>query len=374
MGADVLDTPTVRGLGDVVNGIVHTSGGYPEPGSKHEDFNKRFKAATGTEADTNYVVNGCDIALMIDAAVTAAGSTDPKAVRDALANLKDSPGNMSNFTFAGTDRMPLRAWCWRRSRTGRRPSSAANWRIPRRCPRREAAAMLSVEGLVVRYGPIEAVRGIGFQVKRGEVFALLGANGAGKSSTLAAIAGLVKPASGAIAYDGRPVNGLPPETLSRAGIGLVPEGRRIFASLTVAENLWLGGAAHGSATERYRLQQEMEERFPILRERTRQKAGLLSGGEQQMLAIARALMTRPKLLLLDEPSLGLAPQMVEKVFDLIASLRKEGHTILLVEQNVPMSLEIADRGIVLANGRIAVEGSGAELLSNSGVTNAYLAA
>ena len=109
MGADVLDTPTVRGLGEVVNGIVHTSGGYPEPGSKHEDFNKRFKAATGTEADTNYVVNGCDIALMIDAAVTAAGSSDPKAVRDALANLTDSPGNMSNFTFAGTDRMPLRA-------------------------------------------------------------------------------------------------------------------------------------------------------------------------------------------------------------------------------------------------------------------------
>jgi branched-chain amino acid transport system ATP-binding protein len=142
----------------------------------------------------------------------------------------------------------------------------------------------------------------------------------------------------------------------------------------VAENLWLGGAAHGSTAERQRLQQEMEERFPILGERTRQKAGLLSGGEQQMLAIARALMARPKLLLLDEPSLGLAPQMVEKVFDLIALLRKEGLTILLVEQNVPMSLEIADRGIVLANGRIVVSGTGSELLHNSGVTNAYLAA
>lgn len=234
--------------------------------------------------------------------------------------------------------------------------------------------MLSVEGLAVRYGPIEAVRGIGFTVARGEVFALLGANGAGKSSTLAAIAGLVKPAGGRIDYDSRPAGGLPPETLSRAGIGLVPEGRRIFASLTVGENLWLGGAAHGSAAERQRLREEMEERFPILRERTRQKAGLLSGGEQQMLAIARALMARPKLLLLDEPSLGLAPQMVEKVFDLIASLRKEGLTILLVEQNVPMSLEIADRGIVLANGRIVVEGTGAELLRNSGVTSAYLAA
>ncbi len=234
--------------------------------------------------------------------------------------------------------------------------------------------MLSVEGLAVRYGPIEAVRGIGFKVERGKVFALLGANGAGKSSTLAAIAGLVKPATGRIDYDGRPVNGLPPETLSRAGIGLVPEGRRIFASLTVAENLWLGGAAHNTKGERQQLQHEMEERFPILRERIRQKAGLLSGGEQQMLAIARALMTKPKLLLLDEPSLGLAPQMVEKVFDLIASLRKEGLTILLVEQNVPMSLEIADWGIVLANGRIAVEGSGADLLRNSGVANAYLAA
>jgi branched-chain amino acid transport system ATP-binding protein len=154
----------------------------------------------------------------------------------------------------------------------------------------------------------------------------------------------------------------------------VPEGRRIFASLTVAENLWLGGAAHGSTAERQQLQKEMEERFPILGERARQKAGLLSGGEQQMLAIARALMARPKLLLLDEPSLGLAPQMVEKVFDLIAAMRKEGLTILLVEQNVPMSLQIADRGIVLANGHIVVSGTGVELLHNSDVTNAYLAA
>jgi branched-chain amino acid transport system ATP-binding protein len=234
--------------------------------------------------------------------------------------------------------------------------------------------MLSVEKLAVRYGPIEAVRGIDFAVNRGEVFALLGANGAGKSSTLAAIAGLVKPFAGRILYDGKPVSGLAPEQLSRAGIGLVPEGRRIFASLTVGENLWLGGAAHGSAAERHQLQREMEDRFPILGERTRQKAGLLSGGEQQMLAIARALMARPKLLLLDEPSLGLAPQMVEKVFDLIAALRKEGLTILLVEQNVPMSLEIADRGIVLANGNIAVSGTGDELLHNKGVTSAYLAA
>ena len=234
--------------------------------------------------------------------------------------------------------------------------------------------MLVVEKLGVRYGAVEAVRGIDLVVKQGEIVALLGANGAGKSSTLAAIAGLVRPTSGNITYGGRPVTGLPPETLSRFGIGLVPEGRRIFASLTVAENLWLGGASHAKTVERKQRHAEMEERFPILRERTRQKAGLLSGGEQQMLAIARALMAKPKLLLLDEPSLGLAPQMVEKVFDLIASLRSEGLTILLVEQNVPMSLAIADHGIVLANGRVAMAGSGTELSQNSKISESYLAA
>jgi branched-chain amino acid transport system ATP-binding protein len=234
--------------------------------------------------------------------------------------------------------------------------------------------MLAVENLVMRYGPVEAVRGISFNVGQGEIVALLGANGAGKSTTLASIAGLLKPTSGTITYNGRPISGLPPETLSRLGISLVPEGRRIFASLTVAENLWLGGASHATAEERRARQDEMEERFPILRERTRQKAGLLSGGEQQMLAIARALMSKPKLLLLDEPSLGLAPQMVERVFDLITSLRDEGITILLVEQNVPMSLAIADHGVVLANGRIAISGTGPELARNSKISETYLAA
>ena len=234
--------------------------------------------------------------------------------------------------------------------------------------------MLAVENLVMRYGPVEAVRGISFKVGQGEIVALLGANGAGKSTTLAAIAGLLKPTSGTVTYNGRPVSGLPPEILSRQGIGLVPEGRRIFASLSVAENLWLGGASHGTAGERRARQNQMEERFPILRERTRQKAGLLSGGEQQMLAIARALMSNPKLLLLDEPSLGLAPQMVERVFDLITSLRDEGITILLVEQNVPMSLAIADHGIVLANGRIAVAGTGAALTRSGKISETYLAA
>jgi branched-chain amino acid transport system ATP-binding protein len=234
--------------------------------------------------------------------------------------------------------------------------------------------MLAVENLIMRYGPVEAVRGISFNVGQGEIVALLGANGAGKSTTLASIAGLLKPTSGTITYNGRPISGLPPETLSRLGISLVPEGRRIFASLTVAENLWLGGASHATAEERRARQDEMEERFPILRERTRQKAGLLSGGEQQMLAIARALMSKPKLLLLDEPSLGLAPQMVERVFDLITSLRDEGITILLVEQNVPMSLAIADHGVVLANGRIAISGTGPELARNSKISETYLAA
>jgi branched-chain amino acid transport system ATP-binding protein len=234
--------------------------------------------------------------------------------------------------------------------------------------------MLAVENLVMRYGAVEAVRSISFNVGQGEIVALLGANGAGKSTTLASIAGLLKPASGSITYNGRPISGLPPETLSRQGISLVPEGRRIFASLTVAENLWLGGASHVTVEDRRKRQNEMEERFPILRERTRQKAGLLSGGEQQMLAIARALMSKPKLLLLDEPSLGLAPQMVERVFDLITSLRDEGITILLVEQNVPMSLGIADHGIVLANGKIAISGTGAELARNSKISDTYLAA
>ncbi len=234
--------------------------------------------------------------------------------------------------------------------------------------------MLAVENLVMRYGPVEALRGISFNVRQGEIVALLGANGAGKSTTLAAIAGLLKPTSGTVTYHGRPVSGLPPETLSRQGISLVPEGRRIFASLSVAENLWLGGASHATAEERRIRQNQLEERFPILRERTRQKAGLLSGGEQQMLAIARALMSKPKLLLLDEPSLGLAPQMVERVFDLITTLRDEGITILLVEQNVPMSLAIADHGVVLANGRVAMAGTGVELARNSKITETYLAA
>jgi branched-chain amino acid transport system ATP-binding protein len=232
--------------------------------------------------------------------------------------------------------------------------------------------MLQVRGLTVRYGAVEAVRGLDLDVGEGQIVALLGANGAGKTSTLTAVAGLVAPAAGRIALDGAALGGALPETRARLGIGLVPEGRRIFAGLTVAENLLLGGAAHAAPDERARRRAAMERRFPVLAERAGQKAGLLSGGEQQMLAVARALMARPRLLLMDEPSLGLAPQMVERVFDLIAGLRAEGVTILLVEQNVPMSLDIADRAYVLAQGRVVLSGPAAEVARDETVHKAYL--
>lgn len=233
--------------------------------------------------------------------------------------------------------------------------------------------MLDVRGLQVRYGAVEAVRGIDLTVEKGQIVALLGANGAGKTSTLSAIVGLVPVAGGTVSLDGAPITGLPTEVLARRGIGLVPEGRRIFASLSVAENLILGGAVHAAPAERRARLERMEDRFPILAERRHQKAGLLSGGEQQMLAIARALMAGPRLLLMDEPSLGLAPQMVERVFDLILALRGEGLTILLVEQNVPMSLDIADRAVVLANGRAVLSGSAADLAASDKIRSAYMA-
>jgi branched-chain amino acid transport system ATP-binding protein len=233
--------------------------------------------------------------------------------------------------------------------------------------------MLEVSGLTVRYGAVEAVRGIDLHVGRGEIVALLGANGAGKTSTLAAIAGAV-PSGGRVAFDGRDIARLAPEAISRAGIGLVPEGRRVFSGLTVSENLMLGGAAHAPPAERRVRADAMRARFPILAERRGQLAGLLSGGEQQMLAIARALMARPRLLLLDEPSLGLAPKIVEAVFDLIAELRDEGITILLVEQNVPMSLDLADHAVVLAQGRVATRGTAAEVAASGAVAGAYLGA
>ncbi|MEM6384396.1 MAG: ABC transporter ATP-binding protein [Pseudomonadota bacterium] len=231
--------------------------------------------------------------------------------------------------------------------------------------------MLDVTALQVRYGAIEAVRGLDLSVGKGEIVALLGANGAGKSSTLAAISGLAV-WGGDIQFEDQSLKGKSPEAITRAGIGLVPEGRRIFAGLTVSENLLLGGAVHAPPVELRRRAARMQERFPILAERRNQKAGLMSGGEQQMLAIARALMAEPKLLLMDEPSLGLAPQIVEAVFVLIGSLRDEGITILLVEQNVPMSLDIADHALVLAQGRASVRGTTEEVANSGAVQGAYL--
>jgi branched-chain amino acid transport system ATP-binding protein len=234
--------------------------------------------------------------------------------------------------------------------------------------------VLKVDALSIRYGEVEAVRRVDLEVGRGEIIALVGANGAGKSSTLGAIAGLVRPAAGTVTFDGHDITGLPAEVIARRGVSLVPEGRRIFASLTVADNLRLGGAVHLPASEARAREEEMLDLFPILRRYHRNKGGNLSGGEQQMLAIARALMGKPRMLLLDEPSLGLAPQMIDTVFDLIADLRRNGLTILLVEQNVALALEIADRATVLANGEVVLAGTARELATSDLVRQAYLGA
>lgn len=231
--------------------------------------------------------------------------------------------------------------------------------------------MLEVTRLRVKYGEAAAVKGINLSVPQGMIVVLLGANGAGKSSTLNAIMGLA-PSTGAITFEGANILGLPTEVIVQRGLSLAPEGRRVFPSLTVAENLHLGGAAHvsGEALAK-RIEAELV-RFPILRERYHQKAGLLSGGEQQMLAIARALMPAPRLLLLDEPSLGLAPLIVDQVFDLILSLKARGLTVLLVEQNAARALEIADHGYVLQTGKVVLEGAGQELAASELVKQAYL--
>ncbi|MCF6103065.1 ABC transporter ATP-binding protein [Mesorhizobium muleiense] len=234
--------------------------------------------------------------------------------------------------------------------------------------------MLSVEALRIRYGEVEAVRRVDLAVDSGEIIALVGANGAGKSSTLGAIAGLVPAVSGKVVFDGVDITGLAPEAIARKGVSLVPEGRRIFAGLTVADNLRLGGAMHLPAVEARVREEEMLELFPVLRRYHRVKGGNLSGGEQQMLAIARALMGKPRMVLLDEPSLGLAPQLIDTVFDLIAELRRSGLTILLVEQNVALALEVADRAIVLANGEVVLSGTAKELATSDLVRQAYLGA
>ncbi len=233
--------------------------------------------------------------------------------------------------------------------------------------------LLSVSGLIVNYGAVKAVRAIDLMVNEGEIVALLGANGAGKSSTLNGIVGLAPKSGGVINFSGRDITHMPTENLVRLGVTLTPEGRRVFGSLSVEENMLLGGYTIGSRSTQYSdTLGHLYDLFPILKERRKQLAGTLSGGQQQQLAIARSMMSSPKLLLLDEPSLGLAPQIIEMIFEFISELRNNSTTILLVEQNVAMSLEIADRGYVMASGEIIVSGSADELESSQIVERAYL--
>jgi branched-chain amino acid transport system ATP-binding protein len=233
-------------------------------------------------------------------------------------------------------------------------------------------SLLELEGLAVSYGPIKAVRDVSLRVETGEIVTVLGANGAGKSTSLQAIVGLLPIQQGSIRFDGQSIAGQSTERIVRRGLTLTPEGRRIFAPLTVEENLKIGAATRSSAGEVARQWDQMMELFPILATRKGQLAGTLSGGEQQQLAIARSLMSKPRLLLLDEPSLGLAPQVVELIFDLIRRLRDMGLTILLVEQNVHQALDIADRGYVVSGGSVVLQGTAAELKVSPEVQKAYL--
>ncbi len=232
--------------------------------------------------------------------------------------------------------------------------------------------MLEVRDLQVNYGGITALRSVSLSVKQGEIVTLVGANGAGKSTLLGAVCGLVKPASGSIRFEGNDITGRKAHRLSRRGLILVPEGRRIFVNLSVTENLILGGYFRPKGAE---LDQDIEKVFsifPRLAERRKQTAGTLSGGERQMLALGRGLMSRPKLLMLDEPSLGLSPLLVAEVFGVIEQIHAQGVTVLLVEQNAAAALGVADRGYVLETGKVVLEGGGAELAADGGVQRAYL--
>ena len=231
---------------------------------------------------------------------------------------------------------------------------------------------LEIEGLEVAYGRTAAVRGISISVGQGQVVCLIGANGAGKTTTMRAVSGLVRPRAGHIRFGGRDITGQAAHRIAAAGLRQVPEGRQCFAELTVAENLALGAYLVPDRTEIARRQDGVLQRFPRLRERLRQLAGSMSGGEQQMLAIGRALMGAPTLLLLDEPSMGLAPLFVEEIFAIIASLKADGTTILLVEQNASAALDVADYAYVLENGRIVLSGPAAQVASDPAVTAAYL--
>lgn len=232
--------------------------------------------------------------------------------------------------------------------------------------------LLCVEDLVVHYGSVQALRKVSLEVNKGEIVAIVGHNGAGKSTLLKTISGLLNPTSGRITWMGKRIEGLPADQIVRMGISHAPEGRRVFQESSVRHNLEAGAyVCNDSKLVRSDIER-LCERFPILGERINQKAGLMSGGEQQMLAIARALMSRPKLLLMDEPSLGLAPVIMRDVYEIIDKIRSEGTTILLVEQNARKALGVADRGYVLGNGEILLSGSCTELLDNDDVRKAYL--
>ena len=231
-------------------------------------------------------------------------------------------------------------------------------------------SLLEIKDLRVSYGGIEALKGISFHVEEGQIVTLIGANGAGKSTTLRAISGLAPVKSGAILYDGQAINGLNPQKIVSMGVGMVPEGRRVFPNLTVLENLKIG-----AYLRRDDLKHDIEyvySLFPRLRERSWQMAGTLSGGEQQMLAVGRALMMKPRILMMDEPSLGLAPLVIRDIFEIIKTLHAQGMTILLVEQNANAALKVADYAFVLQTGLMGVQGTGAELLDNPEVKAAYL--
>ena len=233
-------------------------------------------------------------------------------------------------------------------------------------------SMLKVENLSVHYGMIQAVRDVSFEVNEGEVVSLIGANGAGKTSILRTISGLVRPSAGKIAFLGQEIQKVPAQKIVAAGLSQVPEGRHVFPGLTVMENLEMGAFLKKDREENQANLKKVFSRFPRLEERKNQDAATLSGGEQQMLAMGRALMSTPKLLLLDEPSMGLAPIFIQEIFDIIQDIQKQGTTVLLIEQNANKALAIADRGYVLETGKVVLSGTGKELLASEEVRKAYL--
>ena len=233
-------------------------------------------------------------------------------------------------------------------------------------------AMLEIKDLSVYYGVIQALKGISFEVNEGEVIALIGANGAGKTTTLHTVSGLIAPKSGSVIFEGQDITKTPAHKIVSMGMAHVPEGRRVFASLSVLQNLRLGAYTRNDKKEIEESLRKVYKRFPRLEERKNQPAGTLSGGEQQMLAMGRALMSNPRIILMDEPSMGLSPILVNEIFDIIKEVSAGGTTVLLVEQNAKKALSIADRGYVLETGRIVLEGKAQELLNNKSVQSAYL--